>query len=273
MRAWVNGRLLTDPTAPVVTVTDHGLTVGDGVFEAIKVVDGVPFALSRHLRRLARSAASLGLPDPDEELIRTGVEAVLDCEQLPLGRLRITWTAGPAPMGSGRVDGTPTLVVAAAAMDSAPESTTVITVPWPRNERGALAGIKTTSYAENVVALAAAARAGASEAIFANTVGNLCEGTGTNVGYVIEGEIRTPTLAAGCLAGITRELLLEWADVVEADEPIGVLAEADEVFLLSTTRDVQAVSRCDDRQLAAPGPRTRELMALWATREAERSDP
>ena len=84
---------------------------------------------------------------------------------------------------------------------------------------------------------------GATEAIFANLAGHLCEGTGSNVGYVVDGEVRTPTLAAGCLAGVTRALLLEWADVREVDEPIEVLDSADEIFLLSTTRDVQGVHR------------------------------
>ena len=87
-------------------------------------------------------------------------------------------------------------------MDQWPDSTAVATVPWPRNERGALAGLKTTSYGENVRALARAHEHGASEAVFANLQGHLCEGTGTNVFYVIGGELRTPTLASGCLAGV-----------------------------------------------------------------------
>jgi branched-chain amino acid aminotransferase len=90
---------------------------------------------------------------------------------------------------------------------------------------------------------------------------------------VVGGEVRTPTLASGCLAGVTRALLLEWYDVVEIDEPIGVLDTADEIFLMSTTRDVQGVHRIDDRELEAPGPVTRRLMDLWATREAAQPDP
>src|SRR3954471_21811856 len=194
MRAWVNGRLLEDPAAPAITVSDHGLTVGDGVFEAVKVVDGTPFALSRHLTRLARSAAGLGLPDFDEAEVRRGVDAVLAEENLPLGRLRITYTGGVAPLGSGRGDNPPTVVVVADVLRRAAQHVSVVTVPWPRNERGALAGLKTTSYAENVVALAYAAERGASEAIFANLAGQLCEGTGSNVFYVVDGELRTPTL-------------------------------------------------------------------------------
>ncbi len=273
MHAWVNGQLLEDPGAAAIGVTDHGFTVGDGVFEAIKVVGGQPFALTRHLARLGRSAASLGLPEPDPTLFRAAVHEVLAQEHLELGRIRITYTGGPAPLGSGRGEAAPTTVVVAAPMQPAPDTAAVARVPWPRNERGALAGVKSTSYAENVVALAAAAKQGASEAIFANLAGNLCEGTGSNVGYVVGGEVRTPTLAAGCLAGITRQLLLEWYDVLEIDEPVEILDTADEIFLLSTTRDVQGVHRIDDRELAGPGPVTRELMTLWSNREAENPDP
>ena len=273
MHAWVNGRLLEDPNQPVIGVTDHGLTVGDGVFEALKVVEGQPFALTRHLARLTRSAGSLGLPEPDLDSVRAAVAAVLAQEHLALGRIRITYTGGPGPLGSGRGEATPTLVVVAVPLQPAPATTRVARVLWPRNERGALAGVKSTSYAENVVALAEANRRGASEAIFANLAGHLCEGTGSNVGYVVDGEVRTPTLASGCLAGVTRGLLLEWCDVVEIDEPIEVLDSADEIFLLSTTRDVQGVHRVDDRVLEAPGPVTRELMDAWSTMEAAHPDP
>jgi branched-chain amino acid aminotransferase len=273
MHAWVNGRLLDDPHGPAVTVSDHGLTVGDGVFEAVKVVEGRPFALTRHLDRLGRSASGLGLPDVDSEEVRRGVAAVLAAEHLPLGRLRITYTGGVAPLGSGRGDSPPTLVVVADTLKPAGATTSVVTVPWPRNERGALAGLKTTSYAENVVALAHAAERGATEALFANTLGNLCEGTGSNVFYVAGGELRTPTLDSGCLAGISRALLLEWYGAREVDEPVEVLRDAEEIFLVSTTRDVQPVTRCDDRTLTGPGPVTAKCQEVWAAREAEDVDP
>ena len=273
MRAWVNGDLMPDPTAPAVAVDDHGLTVGDGVFEAIKVVDNVPFALTRHLQRLARSASGLGLPDVDDAAVRRGVAAVLDGDPMPLGKIRITYTAGRAPLGSPRVGGAPTLVVAASSMEPAREATAVVTVPWPRNERGALAGLKTTSYGENVRALAYAEERGATEAVFPNLAGHLCEGTGSNVFYVVDGELRTPTLASGCLAGVTRALLLDWCGAVEVDEPIDVIDRASEVFLASTTRDVQGVSRWDGRELPAPGPVTEKARATWAEREAENADP
>lgn len=275
MRAWIDGDLLADPTQGAIAVTDHGFTVGDGVFEAVKTLEGVPFALTRHLARLERSAAGLGLPAPDLDDVRQGVAAVLDAAQDdPIGRLRITWTAGPHPMGSGRGGGPPTLVVAYSAIDHAAAETTVVTVPWTRNENGATAGLKTTSYAENVIALAHARRHGGTEAVLANTAGDLCEGTGSNVFYVVDGELRTPSLSSGCLAGITRELVLEWCDAREVDEPlIEVRAHASEAFLVSTTRDVQAVASWDDRDLPAPGPVTRRCAETWAAREAETMDP
>lgn len=273
MRVWVNGQVLADPSVAAVSVDDHGFTVGDGVFEAVKVVDGRPFALTPHLDRLARSAAGLGLPAPDLTHVREGVEAVVAGAE-GVGRLRITFTAGRAPMGSGRAGGSPTLVVAYSAMQPYPATADVVTVPWPRNERGATAGLKTTSYAENVIALAHAAERGAGEAVFANTLGHLCEGTGSNLFYVVDGELRTPTLASGCLAGVTRALLVEWTGAREVDEPLEEVRErASEVFLASTTRDVQPVRRWDDRELPAPGPVTARCAELWAVKEREHLDP
>src|SRR5690349_10928981 len=155
MRAWVNGTVLDDPATPAIQVADHGFTVGDGVFEAVKVVRGRPFALTRHLERLAFCARAMGLPEPDPVVLREAVDAVLEeetAETLPLGRLRITYTGGVAPLGSGRGDAPPTLVVVVAPMKPWDGPASVVTVPWPRNERGAVAGLKTTSYAENVVA-------------------------------------------------------------------------------------------------------------------------
>ncbi|MGH3366127.1 MAG: aminotransferase class IV [Nocardioidaceae bacterium] len=273
MRAWVDGRILTDPADPVVTVFDHGFTVGDGVFETVKVVDGEAFALTRHLDRLRRSAEGLGLTPPNPATLRAAVSDVLAGQDLSLGRIRVTLTGGDSPLGSARGDSGPTLAVVAGPMESAPATTAVVTVPWPRNERGALSGLKTTSYAENVIALARAAERGASEAIFANTVATLCEGTGSNVFYVVRGELRTPSLRSGCLAGITRDLVLEWYGGVECDEPMDVLAEADEVFLASTTRDVQGVHQCDERTLEAPGPITQDVAVVWAKQAAADIDP
>lgn len=272
-KVWV-GSGLVDAATPHISVFDHGFTVGDGVFEAVKAVGGRPFALTRHLARLARSADGLGLPPVDVDAVRHAVtETLLANDVPPLARIRITYSAGLAPLGSERGDQGPTLVVAIGASRARADTTAIATVPWPRNERGALAGIKTTSYAENAKALAHAQRAGATEAIFADTTGRLCEGTGSNIFVVRDGRIMTPTLDTGCLAGITRALVLSWVPAEETDLPIEALLDADEIFLTSTLRDVQGVHRVDGREVPAPGPLTKAAMAVFAENAAEDHDP
>ncbi|MFJ2649404.1 aminotransferase class IV [Streptomyces sp. NPDC087420] len=273
MKIWVNGALHPAESARV-SVLDHGMTVGDGIFETVKAVHGQPFALTRHLDRLTRSARGLGLPDPDLDEVRRACTAVLDANPAALGRLRITYTGGLSPLGSDRGDAGPTLVVAVGETTRRPDTTAVITVPWTRNERGALTGLKTTSYAENVVALARAREQDASEALFANTVGQLCEGTGSNVFVVLDGELHTPPVASGCLAGITRALTVDWTGAHETDLPLDVLERAEEIFLTSTLRDVQAVHRVDGRHLpAAPGPVTAKAMRVFDERSGADLDP
>jgi branched-chain amino acid aminotransferase len=273
VRIWVDGALREAADA-TVSVFDHGLTVGDGVFETLKATDGRAFAPTRHLERLARSARGLGLPEPDLEEVARACDAVLAANPMPLGRLRVTYTGGMSPLGSDRGEEGPTLVVALGAAQPRPDTTAAVTVPWTRNEKGALAGLKTTSYGENVVALARAHAAGASEALFANTRGRLCEGTGSNVFVVIGGKLLTPPLESGCLAGITRALVAEWAGAEEADLPMEALAEAEEVFLTSSLRDVQAVRLLDGREPpGAPGPVTAKAMRIFAERAAADPNP
>lgn len=169
--------------------------------------------------------------------------------------------------------------IVTAAQAAPPASTTAVaTVPWTRNERGATAGLKTTSYAENVIALAHAKDKGGTEAIFGNTRGELCEGTGSNIFVVVDGVLRTPLLDSGCLAGITRELAIEWArgagiEVREEALPMTVLETADEAFLTSTTRDVQPIHAVDGRELRAPGPVTMRVQEAFAKASAASFNP
>lgn len=274
---WVGHELVAAEHA-VVSVLDHGLTVGDGVFETILVRDGSPFALTRHLARLGRSLAGLGIAGPDDALLRTAVGAVVTGSGVDssFARLRVTVTSGAGPFGSERGDAEPTLVVTMTPAAPWPATTTLATVPWTRNERSPIAGLKTTSYAENAIALALAHRRGASEAVLADTRGRLCECTGSNVFVVVDGEVLTPSLDTGCLAGVTRDLVLEWGRRVvpmrESHLPYDVLLSADEVFITSSTRDVHPVVRIDDRELEA-GPVTTALAGVFAKRSRERSDP
>jgi branched-chain amino acid aminotransferase len=274
VKIWVNGEL-HDPEDARVSVCDHGMLVGDGVFETVKAVRGEPFALTRHLRRLARSAAGLGLPEPDAEALRRGTLDVLAAApDWPLARIRITYTSGPGPLGSDRGAEGPTATVIAGEQRPFPPLAEVCVVPWRRNEHGALAGLKTISYADNVIALAHAKRNGGGEAIFGNLAGNLCEGTGSNVFVVRDGRLVTPPLSSGCLAGVTRDLVLEWCGGEEEDLPLAEFTSATEAFLTSTTRDIQPIRAVDGVVLpAAPGPVTAKAMEVFAARAAELTDP
>ena len=269
---WVDGEIVAAGVAAVSPV-DHAIIVGDGVFETLKVVDGVPFALTRHLGRLKRSADGLGLPEPDDGLVRKAVAETLAADR-EAERLRITWSSGPGPLGSDRGGGPGTLLVASSPGTVWPETVRVHLCEWTRNERGALTGLKTTSYAENVRALEAAHQREASEALLTNTQGRLCEGAGTNVFLVVDRQLVTPPLSSGCLAGITRELVLELTEVVEREIEPGEFAVASEAFLTSSTREVGAISAVDDTVLPeAPGPVTAELTAAFAALVATNPDP
>jgi branched-chain amino acid aminotransferase len=282
---WSDGRLV-GVSEPLVTAVDHGITVGDGVFETCAVDRGQAFALTRHLRRLRRSAAGLGMPAPDEDEIRAGISAVLAEGGDAVGRVRVTVTAGPGPLGSNRAgpgEARETILVIAGPAVR-PTASRAVRVPWVRNERSAVAGLKTISYAENVVALAAAAAQGADEAILANTVGDLCEGTGSNVFLELNGELWTPALSSGCLAGISRELLLEWAAedgirVREASPGELPFAVLDDVLrgdaylaLTSSIREVEPVIQLDGVEIAL-GPSSLQAQRLFRSRAQDDLDP
>jgi branched-chain amino acid aminotransferase len=214
---WINGALVPAAQA-AVAADDHGLIVGDGVFETLKLECGIPFAIGRHLARLRRSATGLGIRVPyDDDQLRAAISHTVAASNLDRARLRLTVTAGRGPLASGRGETTSPVLLGVEPQPPPQQTSRVANAPWARNERGATTGIKTTSYAENVIALAWARQRKADEAILTNTAGRLCEGTGSNVFVVIDGRTLTPPLSAGCLAGITRALLLEVGVAEEAD--------------------------------------------------------
>jgi branched-chain amino acid aminotransferase len=273
LRIWLDGRLYDDPRDATIAGTDHGLVVGDGVFETLKVTEQGAFAVRRHLHRMDRSAAALGLPPPDHTLIREAIDAVLDGRDFGRGKLRITYTGGRGPLGSEAAYGPPTLIVALTPAAPAPPLTSIVTAPWTRNERGALTGVKSTSYAENVRGLRYAAERGASEAIFLNTVGQVCEGTGTNIFLVFGDTIVTPPLSSGPLAGITRELIMKWSSIEERELALEEAKRADEVFITSSMRDIQGVERWDDQIFSPMRPITEAVAVTFAELSQADLDP
>lgn len=269
---WVNGNLLS-PEEKAVSAIDHGIIVGDGVFETVKVIDGHPFAISRHLKRLEESSKGLGIEPPDLKSVTEAVEEVLNADK-ESERLRITWSSGPGPLSSSRGNKTGTLSLASSNGTKWPESEKIHLSQWTRNENGALKGIKSTSYAENVIALKAANDLGFSEAIFLNTKGNICEGTGTNIFFVVNDTLITPNLDSGCLAGITRELVIELTSVVEREISFQEISQSSEAFLTSSTRDISAVSAIDEINFPkAPGKVTQDVKKKFADLVSSNLDP
>jgi branched-chain amino acid aminotransferase len=276
---WIDGRVRSSESARV-SALDHGLTVGNGVFETCRVDRGQVFALTRHLRRLRHSASVLGFAPVDDEQVRAAVEQTLAAagpDDLSFGRLRITLTEGQGLQGPDPSEGPCTLVVTLSPATPWDAPAAVVTVPWTRNERSAVAGAKTTSYAENLVARRAARAAGADEALLANTRDMLCEGAGSNV-FVRDGDLLiTPPLSSGCLAGVTRELVLQWAaeeglPVMERDLPMGELDRVTEAVLTSSLRGVHRVGRLNGRELVLGGL-TEKVAELFARRAALEVDP
>ena len=267
---YLNGRL-TSLASARLSPMDHGFTVGDGVFESLITYGCTAFALRRHYQRLCHSASLMGLPMPDYETLRHAVHAVITANGCTHARLRITLTRGEAPLGSelGQ-EHAPTFVVASANLPKRPELARVHLVKWTRNEHGALNQIKSTSYGENVIALAAAQAQGAQEAVFCNTQGHLCEGSGSNLFLVQNGVLHTPPLAEGCLAGITRAIVMEIATAAglplqENPLPREALWKAEEACLTSTFREVQSITQADEHAIPA-GPVTARLQALFRLR-------
>ncbi|WP_413449890.1 aminotransferase class IV [Georgenia phoenicis] len=280
---WFDGEV-RPADEPVVTALDRGLMVGDGVFDTCVVVSGRPFALRRHVARLVRSATAAGLPAPSADVVTNAALDLASRLDGGSGRLRMTLTAGALPAGTARSEARPTLLLTASAepvphpgADGPTPRTAVVVVPWVRNERSPLVGVKSTSYGENVLALEHARRQGGTEAVLANTRGELCEGSASNVFVERDGELLTPPLTSGCLAGVTRELVLEWSraaglPVREEVLPMSAFLEAQHAAVTSATRGIVPVDSIDGRPLT-PGPVTTRVQEVYAARAAEDLDP
>lgn len=220
-------------------------------------LDGIPVALELHLTRMKAGAECLGL---DGAKLGTGSIAaammgLLERAGLDRGRarVRLALSAGAGDLHRLEAGSDGMTWITVAACPPPPESVTLVTADFPRNERSPLAGIKCASYAGNLLALDRARRAGADEAVFFNTRGELCEAATANVFLVRGGEISTPPLASGCLPGTMRSRVMAMTAVNEVVLTAADLGVADEMFVTSATRGVVPVVRMDGRALPA-GP-------------------
>lgn len=251
-----------DPLAPAIAAVDLGLVRGVGVFEAVRVHDGIPFVLARHLDRLERSAAANGTPlAPRTDLehwCRAMASTAGDCV------LRLIATPGSQYGSPPRtvVMGEPVPEVLDAYRYA------VIKAPWhPAGADWVLSGAKTISYGPNLAATEEARARGFDDAILVSRDRIVLEGPTSSVGWVSDGSIVLPDLSLGVLDSITRQVALELADELgiphhTAITPIDTLLAADEVLVLSTVKGVRPVVEVDGRHFE-PGPVAGRLMAAW----------
>jgi branched-chain amino acid aminotransferase len=249
--ASVDGRIA--PTAgAVVPLRDDGLYRGDGAFEVIRIYGGRLFALEDHLDRLQRSAAAIEL-DFDRTALEHEIEALIEAAGEADGQLRVIVTRGGRRIAATEVLPPHADTLRLAIVTYSP---TVI-----------LTGVKSLSYAANMQATRLAQAQGADEAVLVQPDGTVLEPPTSSIFWVSpQGRLRTTALDAGVLESITRDRLVKALDVEEGSWPVADLRSAEEAFLASTTREIQAVAAIDDAELpAAPGPRTREAQEAFAT--------
>jgi branched-chain amino acid aminotransferase len=271
---WMNGRI-TDAADARVSIFDHGLLYGDGVFEGIRFYGGRPFRLEAHLARLERSAAAIELDVPYARGdLRAAIDAVVARAGAPDGYLRLLVTRGEGDLGlDPRSCKRPTTVVAAAPLrvfDAAEAGVSVIVASTRQAPADVLdPRIKSLNYLNRLLARLEAIRAGADEAFTLNARGQLAEGTTDNVFLVRDGVLLTPPASDGALEGITREVVLALAadlGIPAHESSLGTydLRAAGEAFLVGTGAGLVAIRSIDGRPLAScPGPIFERIRAAF----------
>lgn len=248
--------------------SDRGVILGFALFETMTSWNGRPRFVADHLRRIGASCERLGWDFPELDLETIG-RGLLEKNGLASGRarLRLTMTAGSAGIFDSSRAKDAKLWIVATPLDVPPESIGVTVSPWKRNSHSPLAGMKTACYADNILALDHARRAGFGETLFFNTDGHVCEAATSNVFIVKDGRISTPDPSSGCLPGVARSVVLrivEKAGIPVSERTLTAedLAAADEIFLTSSTRGPIPVARLDERRFPA-NPVSESVRGLW----------
>ena len=277
MKIYIDGKYYDERNARI-SVFDHGLLYGDGIFEGIRAYNGRVFKLKEHIDRLFCSAKSilLDLPLAHADIMAAIVET---CRRNKLrdGYIRLVVTRGPGTLGlnPNRCKSPSVIIIAGKIQLYPPElyqqGMEIVTVPTTRNLHSALnPAIKSLNYLNNILAKIEANNAGCEEAIMLNAEGFVAECTGDNIFIVKEGQLLTPPLAAGALYGITRRVVMDLAaqaglKVSEPDLTRYDLFNADECFLTGTAAELMPVVKIDGRVIGAgtPGPVTGNLMTQY----------
>jgi branched-subunit amino acid aminotransferase/4-amino-4-deoxychorismate lyase len=272
-----------------IACDDRGLLYGDGLFETFRLYGGAPFLFERHMERLERSAKFLGIPLPaDRQKLCAWLEAVAEENDHKDGTARLTLTRGTLPKGprpNVAQDIEPTLLIQTRPLPEDLEERQKVgiagaTLPWPLRAEGLpLQAHKTLAYTSSVLALSKVALG--TEPILETTGGSLSEGATSNLFWVRQGRLYTPSLKSGCLPGIARDFVIELAvaegiGVTQGLWPRSELAAAEEAFVTNSVMEVTPLTALDshkigdsgdsssDAKLTTPGPVTRQLQKLYA---------
>jgi branched-chain amino acid aminotransferase len=286
-KIYIDGKFYSEASAKV-SVFDHGLLYGDGIFEGIRFYNGRVFRLEEHLARLWDSARSICLEIP--MTVRDMTEAVLETirqNHLRDGYIRLLVTRGIGNLGLNPTQcKSPSVIIIAATIALYHESfyrkgLTIVTCATRRSNPAALnPAVKSLNYLNNVMARIEANLANADEALMLNDAGNVAECTADNVFVIKRGQIFTPPITAGALRGITRGLVFEIAaelgiKVLETDITRHDIFVADECFLTGTAAEIVPVVKADGRLIGngKPGPITTRTMARFREMTRETGTP
>jgi branched-chain amino acid aminotransferase len=274
MQIYIDGTFFPESEAKV-SVFDHGLLYGDGVFEGIRFYSGRVFRLEEHIERLYKSAAAICLVIPmDRKALMEALLETIRRNDLRDGYIRLVVTRGKGNLGlSPEHCPKPTIIIIAAKITLYPEDSyekglKVITCSTRRIAHGALSPmVKSLNYLNNIMAKIEATHAGAGEGLMLNEQGLVAECTGDNIFLVTKGQITTPPISSGALAGVTREVAIQIAkefgiNVTEPQMTRYDIYTADECFLTGTAAEIIPAVELDKRPIGngKPGPVTRRLI-------------
>jgi branched-chain amino acid aminotransferase len=272
-RVYINGQLY-DKAEAKISVYDHGLLYGDGVFEGLRIYHGKVFRLKEHIDRLYESARAIRLEIPlTPEHMTQAVKETVRANDKKNGYVRLVVTRGAGYLGlDPRKTSDPQVIIIVDDISLYPaelyeNGMELVTVATIRNHPNALsARIKSLNYLNNILAKIEAVLAGAPEALMLNHNGEVAECSGDNIFLVKRGVLKTPSTEAGILEGVTRNAVMELArragiPVVECALIRHDVYAADECFLTGTAAEVIPVVKCDGRAIGSgkPGPITRQL--------------
>lgn len=275
-RVWINGQLF-DKYDAKISVYDHGLLYGDGVFEGIRVYAGKVFKHAEHIERLYESAKAIALTIPlTPEQMTKAVEETVAANNKVEGYIRLIVTRGPGSLGLDPRKCEPNVIVIVDDISLYPKELyenglEIITSSYTRNHPNAVnPRVKSLNYLNNILAKIEAIRANCLEAIMLNHKGEVAECTGDNLFIVKNGVLKTPPNDAGILEGITRNFVIDLAKRAQVPFAESALTRhdvyiADELFLTGTAAEVIAVTKVDGRTIGSgkQGPVTKRLRELF----------